>query len=763
MRLTTGYGPGKPNIWHAADVPLDERRRQHGSGRVEIAPLLAAGAWTTVRFEIHLGRLKVPAGGQAAVAWRWPFDWSALQADDPAGDGFMRFQATTAEGSPVDAQLNAAYHPYGGIEPYHHYLALTVERGALRDGDVVSIVCGDRSAGGRGWRAPTCAIKRMHFLLLIDPTGRQQWTELPRCEPSAVVAGPLERLVAIAPSDAVAGESFTLIVRGEDAWGNAAPLGETPQLAAESLAAVKPAADVEVIDDPPACHVQARFTQTGTRRVKVSLPSAVNAGQSLSAESNPLRVHAALPELCTFWGDLHSGQTLIGCGSCALADHYAYGRDAAGLQFITHQANDHYVTTADWQETRDETKRFCEPGRYVTILGCEWSPYTPQGGDRNVFYNYDEPRMRRSARFFTEAEPDEEPDLPTAPEFLAVFRELDVLINMHVGGRMTNLDWHEPRIEKLAEIHSTHGTVEWFFMECLRRGYRVAVTAGTDGVMGRPGADRPGSRLIRNVSNGLTAVLAKELTREALWEAFHARRTYATTGERILLDVSVDGRAMGEEYETGRDPRIEVSVEGTAPIERIDVLRGAELIHTWTPAAEAANKNRLLRVLWGGTEKRGTARQQRVVWDGALRLDGARIEIVRPIGFQTPLDVVKQTEPGRITWRSITAGNEVGLLLRIAGDDAAEGRFESGPTSFDFRLGDARRRELVHPAGGFSRQVALGPAPSWSGSRQARLSFVDSLAGKGVLPYWVRVIQADRHKAWSTPVYVSRPAGQELP
>ncbi len=67
-----------------------------------------------------------------------------------------------------------------------------------------------------------------------------------------------------------------------------------------------------------------------------------------------------------------------------------------------------------------------------------------------------------------------------------------MLINLHVGGRPTNLDYYAPEIERLAEIHSTHGTSEWFVVDALGRGYKVGITAGTDGVMTRPGACHPG-------------------------------------------------------------------------------------------------------------------------------------------------------------------------------------------------------------------------------------------------------------------------------
>ena len=40
---------------------------------------------------------------------------------------------------------------------------------------------------------------------------------------------------------------------------------------------------------------------------------------------------------------------------------------------------------------------------------------------------------------------------------------------------------------------------------------------------------------------------APELTREAVFDALHARRTYGTTGRRILLDFRVNDAPVGSE------------------------------------------------------------------------------------------------------------------------------------------------------------------------------------------------------------------------
>ncbi|MGE3809789.1 MAG: DUF3604 domain-containing protein, partial [Gemmataceae bacterium] len=714
MRLTSGYGPTRPEIDHVTGLSLDERRRQHGHGSYRLPEKLSAGTLIEAAFTLELGRLAVPAGGKLGIVWRWPFDWGELQTRAPAGPGFVRIDG------PVP--LAAEYDPYGGIEPYHHQLLLHVQREALAAGSLVRVEMSR-------WRTPTCALRDARFLMLVDPHGDNRWTELPGGTSFDVSAGDPARLVALAPSDVTLGEELTVIVRADDRWGNPTRLPALPVLTPTFGAS---AAEPVVIDWPAAYHCAVRFERAGTHRLRFEVP-----GTSLVAESNPIVVHTEPPARRLFWGDVHSGQSAIGCGAGTLADYYAFARDAAGVQFLTHQANDHYVTTADWLETRRVTDEFHAPGKYVPILGCEWSPPTADGGDRNVFYRHDEPRLIRSGRFFTETTPDPEPDVPRAPEFLACFRDQNVLINMHVGGRMTNLDWHEPQIEKLAEIHSTHGTVEWFVFDCLRRGYRVGVTAGTDGVMGRPGACAPGSRLCRNLRNGLTGIYATALTRDALWEALHARRTYGTTGERIRLWCEADGHAMGEKYETTAVPRVFAVVEGTAALERIDLFRGTEVIHTW-PVATSDEST--LRILWSGTTACGNARKQRAVWDGSLEIDAGAFGEVEPIGFCTPLDVVARESPRKFIWQSATAGNAAGLLLRFDGEPTTC-RFRSGPNSFDFTPTVVRARELSIPAGGFDRQIRVGKAPRQDGPRRVEVSYFDHATVTGSCPYWVRVTQ----------------------
>jgi len=757
MLLTSGK-PGFPHVWHLPDLATTERVQQYGQCSVEMPSVLTAGEYTTVSFHFTVGDMPMLKGSRLRVAWRWPLDWHDLQTSDPNGDGYI--QATTDKA----VAMTVDFQQMGDLDPWMHCIDVTITDGTLTQGETIHLICGDRAGGGRGWRAPTCRVNAAQFLLLIDPDQSDRWLRLADPPSFAVAPGQPTRLVAVAPAEGVVDEVVELLVRGEDRWGNPAhlyaALHENQRIDDAALeltltdlphSSTNPAFAIEgytVAENPAVVRCALRFQQPGDYRLRATVPPS-----NLQADSNLVRIHPERPAQQLFWGDLHSGQTEVGCGAGTLADHYHFARAVAGLQFVTHQANDHYITLPIWNHTRELATTFNEPDNFVVFLGCEWSPPTEDGGDRNVIYRTDETRLRRSGRFYTESDPDPEPDLPTAPEFHAAFANEQIMVNMHVGGRPTNLDYHLPSIEPLAEIHSTHGTSEWFVMDALRRGYRVGITAGADGVAGRPGADHPGWRLNRNVRSGLTGVYATALTREGLWEAFQARRCYATTGERIRLWLEVDGQPMGAAYTTEGQPLIKLTVQGTAAIERIDLLRGTDLLSSWQIAALDRDR---LRVLWSGTEQMGTARAQRVVWDGTLQLRGGTFADLRPVSLHSPTDQVQLQESGVVTWQSATAGNSSGFTAQLVDGGAGQGAFIAAPCRFDFALNQVRLRPMVVDAGGVNRQVAIGPAPREDGPDSVEISYRDTKPLPGEAPYWIRVVQVDQARAWSSPVYVTQ-------
>lgn len=101
---------------------------------------------------------------------------------------------------------------------------------------------------------------------------------------------------------------------------------------------------------------------------------------------------------------------------------------------------------------------------------------------------------------------------------------------------------------------------------------------GIDPAVGAPhGSARP---------PGLTAVLTDGTTAEALIDAYHRRRVYATSGARIYLDVRIGGAGMGEVHYTDHEAKAVISVAGTSEIRYVNLFDGERVRTQFRPTGK---------------------------------------------------------------------------------------------------------------------------------------------------------------------------------
>ena len=284
----------------------------------------------------------------------------------------------------------------------------------------------------------------------------------------------------------------------------------------------------------------------------------------------------------------------------------------------------------------------------------------------------------------------------------------------------------------LVEICSAWGVFEWLTEDALRRGARIGFAGGSDDHTARPGFASPPPHHF-GIRGGLTAALASACTREALWEALKARRTYATTGVRILLDVTANDHAVGSAFSTGGPVELSVHVVGTAPLWRVEVLRWPEVIYSHaipvtTPelhnpldgggAALARhprqpNGRHRLRVGWTGARIR--ARHRLTSWDGRLAVEGGRLLAAQGWGFDHPEDGVTNSHLSRqCSGARRPPGIGTAWSSRLRARAATRLHFETAPATFSLPLGNLSDGPFVHDAGGIGQHVRIEPDP-WSG------------------------------------------------
>ncbi|MEE9161614.1 MAG: DUF3604 domain-containing protein, partial [Candidatus Neomarinimicrobiota bacterium] len=396
----------------------------------------------------------------------------------------------------------------------------------------------------------------------------------------------------IAPSRAIVGRPTSVAVVVMDQFENATQRYRgTVQLSTSDSTAVLPAPHHFTAEDRGTRALLVTFHTPGIHTLKV------RGDQHLAPHgihSNPVHVSLDPDDLNLYWGDLHahSGYSKDGAGDATTA--YTYARDVSVLDFFAltdHSAGDFQedgsywagLIPAEWEHNQALVQEFTVAGEFVALLACEWSGRTPYG-HHNVFYRG------------LEGQPLGEDDITAIAEIWGLLEVGEAFtIPHHTGlswpsGGSPDTDWRRHRNDALRpaiEIYSLWGSGEYYgndmsYEHYFQRnyhshkgpnyardawalGHHIGSVAGSDDHNAHPGQEH----------GGLTAVYAAALTRSDIFDAILRRHTYATTGQRMLLEFAINGRMMGERLQlpTGTAPEIRVKVVGTDVLDWVEVMK----------------------------------------------------------------------------------------------------------------------------------------------------------------------------------------------
>ncbi len=445
-------------------------------------------------------------------------------------------------------------------------------------GESIVVRIGDQRQGGPGVIANPTTYERARVIAGAMLPGDTEYRHVPDATMSIkiVACPPVNRYYLFAPSNALPGDSLYISALPVDRSGN--------PIAADASVELTTPNGIQSMDQTGFRHaLNTRVTLGAKGIARLTLR---DREQNISFSSNPIRVESS--DLNVYWGEFHchgyDGYELNVLNDNTHPDNmYHYGRDITRLDFVAmgshifRQAAD--AVTEWWELYREAAQKYDQEGRYVTFLGCEWRDREDAGGDRNLIWkNLDAPM------------PDPTWRIGQVYEHLAA---QSAMVTPHVGGAIAFPCCHDPHVERLCEMTSGHGNFEWFAQAYLSKGYRVGLIGGSDGHKGTPGHPRvvsgEGGRffnLLRRRDSGwsggpLLGVCAGSLDRDSLWTAFQQRHVYASTGARALVDFAINGAMMGSEISAKGNVEIAIDIVGTAPLARVDLIRGAYRRARW--------------------------------------------------------------------------------------------------------------------------------------------------------------------------------------
>jgi len=487
-----------------------------------------------------------------------------------------------------------------------------------------------------------------------------------------------------------------------------------------------------------------------------------------------------------YWGDLHN-HNAVGYAKGSLERSIELAQEHLDFFAFTGHSSWHdmpkmpgeahmkwvrgFKAHADhWPKTRQLIREANSP-EFVAFLGYEW--HSSAFGDYCLIFPEDQSEL------FLPDHVNKLLDFSESKGALAIPHH----VGYKAGWRGANWSYFRSSVSPVVEVFSEHGctesdrspypmirhsnggrSTENTIQTQLTRGLRFGFVASSDDHRGYPGA----------YGEGLVGVWAEELSSKALFEAIKARRTYAATGDRIALDVKLNGQPMGANLQATSDREIEVTVEGQDPIAMVELLRNNRVIERHFPEDSLATEPQLpgqakCRIQYGWGPWADLNMGRICHWDMTIKLEKGRftkaLRCFQSAPFEETLrDRMRIVSPQEIHLQSNTTrencyGEDPTKAVILALDAEPEAVLEvelrqPAKQVIRTKLSKLLENNVVTFTGPFTSESFIIHRLVTPDESSASIRWQDRVSPKGPDCYYVRVTQANGHLAWSSPIWL---------
>ncbi|GGH30498.1 DUF3604 domain-containing protein [Paenibacillus segetis] len=497
-----------------------------------------------------------------------------------------------------------------------------------------------------------------------------------------------------------------------------------------------------------------------------------------------------------FWGDLHNHCGITyGFGAltnaleaakgqldfCAIIGHAMWPdmpERTEDTAFLVDFHNEGFAKLqADWEAIRSKVQEANIPHEFVTFQGYEI--HSSEFGDHHVVSPSDELPLVYAA------------SPQQLAEELAPYQVIAVPhhIGYTPGYRGTNWGAFRSDISPIVEVFSKHGcgmsdgsAYPYYHtmgprdsrntvFEGLNQGKKFSFAGSTDHHAGYPGS----------YGDGRVAVWAEEKTRESIWEAIKAGRTYAVTGDKIECQFTLNGACMGSEVEAASDRHLVLDAICADYIDKITVYKntkpwkvvtGDSIMMETIPSKGSMSRYKIRVEMGWGESKHGYS------WEAKASVENGKLlaadscfrgqSVLAPEpGMSENLDInkldnrlVEQTGQS-LRWTCTTFQNPstlhpatAAVILEVEGDEASRVVVEANGIKMEFSLAElltGSRSMHVQP---YSSEAILIHRAVPEAAYQVHLEWNDTEKDKDTDVYHAEIRQANHQFAWISPIFV---------
>jgi hypothetical protein len=469
-------------------------------------------------------------------------------------------------------------------------------------GNQLTIVIGapkDNKKGG-GNRAQTNAQRRRSFALYIDPTGKKNFED-PELFTLDVRGNELKNIRIITPSFVTKNRRFDVIVRFEDEYGNLTNHAEEDTLIDLSYESFRENLNWKLFVPETGFITLPNlyFNEAGVFTIQLK-----NLKNGTKFRSAPIRCFSDAQEHL-FWGLLHGESERVDSTE-NIESCLRHFRDEKAYNYFATSSFENQEETPNeiWKTISQNVSEFNEDDRFTTFQGFQWMGNPKEEGLRQIVFPKETKTLPRK----------KDAKYSSLKKIYKAFNPKEIIsIPCFTMGKGFEYNFEEfnPEFERVVEIYNAWGssectakegnrfpiksptkngfqeTAEGSIQRALQNNHRFGFVAG--------GLDDRGvyAELYESdqiqYTPGLTAIIAKEHSRESIADALYNRSCYATTGERMILGFSIAGHSMGKELNTSEKQGLLVNrhiagyAAGTTDLVAVEIVRNGQVIKTFNP------------------------------------------------------------------------------------------------------------------------------------------------------------------------------------
>ncbi|KPL14312.1 MAG: hypothetical protein AMS23_06985 [Bacteroides sp. SM1_62] len=487
-----------------------------------------------------------------------------------------------------------------------------------------------------------------------------------------------------------------------------------------------------------------------------------------------------------YWGDIHN-HCNVGYAQGSLERAYDIAKSHLDFYCFTPHSQWHdkpessnfnkftegfKITRQNWDKIKRYANESYKPGEFVSLIGYEWHSgmygdvcIIMPGHEGELVYLDDIKGLQQFARENNAVL------IPHHPAYQQGWRgqdwsflgPVDVSPVVEVFSEHGNAESDRapfPYIRHSMGGRYTKNTIQYLW----ELGHQVGIVASSDDHLGYPGA----------YGEGLMAVYADTLTREAIMDAIKARRTYAVSADRIELDFRLNGHWMGETLPAVSERNILVRVKGQDVIDRVEVLRNNKVIYRNHPIDENTGRSSwdkpiLCRIEFGWGPWDFFNLERVTDWEFDIHITNGKIISATPCFQSGPYDENRRNKINRLDdhfcqFTSYTSRMQAyeeratnSIILEIQGAEQTELTLSiSQPSNIEYRqtLGDLAASSDIIFTGDFPSESIMLHRIVFYENYQTAFEFIDQHAAETTDWYYVRVTQTNGSLAWSSPIWV---------